>query len=56
MELELNEQKNQEIENSNNIQNNLEKNKQVELLVEQEVTVENQNIPIILSFQEQDTT
>ena len=34
----------------------LEKNKDVELLVEQEVTVENQNIPIILSFQAQDTT
>ena len=45
MELTLNEQKNQEIENSNNIQNqnNLEKNKDVELLVEQEVTVENQD-------------
>lgn len=45
MELELNEQKNEEIENLNNIQNknNLEKNKDVELLVDQEVTVENQN-------------
>lgn len=45
MELELNEQKNQEIENLNNIQNknNLEKDKDVELLVDQEVTVENQN-------------
>lgn len=45
MELELNEQKNQEIENSNNVQhqNNLKKNKDVELLVEQEVTVENQD-------------
>ena len=45
MELEFNEQKNQEIENLNNIQNKnyLEKNKNVELLVDQEVTVENQN-------------
>lgn len=45
MKLELNEQKNQETENSKNIQNqnNLEKNKDVELLVEQEVTVENQD-------------
>ena len=45
MELELNEQKNLEIEKLNNVQNqnNLEKNKEVELLVEQEVTIENQN-------------
>ena len=46
MELELNEQKNQQLdENLNNIQNknNLENNKAVDLLVEEEVTVENQN-------------
>lgn len=45
MELEIDEQKNQEIENSNNIQsqNNLENKENIELLVEKEVTVENQN-------------
>ena len=43
MELEINEQKNQEVNNLNNLQNKLENNKEVELLVEKEVTVENQN-------------
>ena len=45
MELEIDNQKNQEVENVNNIQNenNIEKTKNVELLVEKEVTVENQN-------------
>ena len=43
MELEIEQQKNQEKENRNNNKNNLDKNKKVELLVEQEVTVENQN-------------
>lgn len=45
MELEIEQQKNQEKENLNNNQNknNLENNQKVELLVEQEVTVENQN-------------
>ena len=45
MELEIEQQKNQEKENLNNIKNknNLENKQNVELLVEQEVTVENQN-------------
>lgn len=45
MELEIEQQKNQEIKNTDNIQNqnNLENNEEVELLVKQEVTVENQN-------------
>ena len=44
MELEIEQQKNQELENPKNIQSNkIEKDNQVELLVEQEVTVENQN-------------
>ena len=44
MELEINEQKNQEIENSikNEMENKVEKNKNVEMLVQQEVTIENQ--------------
>jgi len=50
MELEIEQQKSQEIDNLSNIQNQnnsennkLENNKNVELLVEEEVTVENQN-------------
>lgn len=45
MELELNEQKNEKVENLNNVQNNnnLENNKNVEFLINEEVTVENQN-------------
>ena len=45
MELEIQQQKNQETENFKNseIENKIEKKENVELLVEQEVTVENQN-------------
>ena len=45
MELEIEKQQEQKIENTNNIQkqNNLENNKKIDLLVENEVTVENQN-------------
>ena len=43
MELELNEQKNQEVDNSSNIKNNLDQKGNIDLLVEQEATIENQN-------------
>ena len=45
MDLEIEQQQNQEIRNSNNIQNknNLKNDKDVDLLVEKEVTIENQN-------------
>jgi len=43
MELELNEQKNQELEKSSNIENNINQKENIDLLVEQEATIENQN-------------
>ena len=46
IELEEKQEKNKNIENTVKVEN----------LIENEVTVENQNIPIILSFQAQDTT
>ena len=43
MELEINEEKNQQMQKENNNQNKIENNEKVELLVEKEVTAEDQN-------------